>query len=259
MKDLFGTAPSNNGTQGDDSDQVLRSVPNRDDLYALFCEDSYMMARVLFTMIEVPALREAYPSLNLDDVLVLGEFTQRQRIDQLPEFRKALTAKRKEGGVSDGIYKMFTWIYDEAYPQLRKQRGRTGLGSLGREDSDLDKLWNELNPFGRRRNLKERLELIKPGVVERIFRELRKPVFNYWLYKGKDEFDKPLPDESVRIVTPEGSGTAEGFWYLNEIIGNDRIGIYAFADGICNMLENYPRHVIELPKESSKPQNPTLF
>ncbi|MBT7903107.1 hypothetical protein HN587_04520 [Candidatus Woesearchaeota archaeon] len=117
-------------------------------------------------LIDTP-VREFYPVLNLDDVLAF-ELGVTELRNQHPVFFKDFVDHatiyelfREVYNASDGVFPN----YSGAFPKLVKYNKFIGRCRGQRPSESDSKTYGKLNPFGKTRNLKERLSLVSEGDV----------------------------------------------------------------------------------------------
>jgi len=137
-----------------------RAVPNKGLILELTGGSVKFLEQIHHGLCETP-MQALYPHLNLDELLVFEAGSWGFRDEKSDEFRKLVEA--------GSIYDIFNRINQDGFPYLQR------IQKLGKWEDKHDKL----NPFGRSRTLKQRLERAAPEEVRRLLERLSQPASTY--------------------------------------------------------------------------------
>jgi len=142
------------------TEQNIRATPNKGLILEATGRNMRFLEQVHHGLNETP-MHCFYPHLNLDELIVFEAGSWGFRSEKSSDFIRLVQ--------TGDIYAVFNRINQDGFPFLQR------LQKLGKWQKKHD----ELNPFGRNRTLKQRLERVSSEEVGRLLERLSQPANTY--------------------------------------------------------------------------------
>jgi hypothetical protein len=209
----------------DKNENNARPVPNRGLILELTGGSIRFLEQIHHGLWETP-MQALYPHLNLDELLVFEAGSWEFRNDGSSNFRKLIGA--------GNIYDIFNRINQDGFPYLQR------IQKLKR--------WKnknaELNPFGRSRTLKQRLERVTPEEVGKLLERLSQPASTY-------VFECKYAD--VKRKRGGNNFGLEILHFMPVYPKSNEVNVENYASEIAAIISQYPIYYV--PVVNSQPES----
>lgn len=182
--------------------------------------DSRLLGSVHHGLYEAP-LREIYPVINLDDLIVFSASSWNFRRNEPAAFHDLVS--------NASLYEIFHEVYNHSHnPQSVK--GFVWLYQNRKISLELQDEYSALNPF-RKKDLELRLKTLNPEVVQKLKDNLQAPV-NEYLFES---------DYNVRKREHSGDNSNLVVMWFQPFFREKGIVERKYAVQVMRMLKDYPR------------------
>ena len=206
------------------TEENTRQIPNRGLILEATGGNVQFLEQAHHGLCETP-IHALYPHLNLDELLVFEAGSWEFRNINSPDFRRLVKA--------GDIYNIFNRINQDGFPYLQKVQ-------------KLVKWENkhaELNPFGRSRTLKQRLERVAPDEVRKLLGRLIVPTNKYVFECQYHDAKKARDGDNFGL---------EILRFMPFYPKSGEVHAEKYASEIAAILREYPAHYVPVAKPSAK-------